>query len=551
MNLLINMKSNSNSKPSSSTRRIVLTTTLLLIALLLIVITTTTVLVVASSSSETDNSKNSISTTSASIDDEYCCCSSDELATNSAPLLRVLDELVTKPYFRYFRVNVKKKCPYWVVHLLCTQKGNPCKFCRCDAEDIPVSLRTESDMGNALDEKWGEAEEDEVVQQQQQIEGEMNSQNQVEESTSTSSSSLDLETDHSSTIGKFDKDHTLPGCSSSNGNGNNNKKKPTTATTQKKCREEPPDPKAEYVDLVRNPEGNTFYLGEKASRVWRAIYEENCFNLIGKNSTNVDEPHQCREQLAFYRLISGLHTSISTHIAAYYHFPILPGDPRYKPTTSAEDEELHQLAKMTPEEKHMTRAYAKPNCQVFDERLTKKPHHVDNMHFLYRFVIRALTRSRSAFVDPETNKMREALRIGDDLEDAATEQLVEKLFHQHILCSPTFNESKLLQEPNAVAMLPEMKKMIRNMTTILDCISCEKCRLWGKVQLVGLATAFKIVMNPADEVPPLERKELMSLVNLARQLTDSVHNVNVLCKRAPQCPYNKKQPLQNGNDGDL
>ena len=82
--------------------------------------------------------------------------------------------------------------------------------------------------------------------------------------------------------------------------------------------------------------------------------------------------------------------------------------------------------------------------------------------------------------------------------------------------------------------------MIRNMTTILDCISCEKCRLWGKVQFGGLAAAFKIVMNPADSLPHLERKELMSLVNLARQLTDSVHNVNVLCKRAPQCKRDEK-----------
>jgi hypothetical protein len=31
-------------------------------------------------------------------------------------------------------------------------------------------------------------------------------------------------------------------------------------------------------------------------------------------------------------------------------------------------------------------------------------------------------------------------------------------------------------------------------------------------------------------VPELERKEMMSLVNLARQLTDSVHNSNTLCK---------------------
>ena len=34
-----------------------------------------------------------------------------------------------------------------------------------------------------------------------------------------------------------------------------------------------------YVDLRANPEGYTGYDGELARRVWRAIYEENCFDL--------------------------------------------------------------------------------------------------------------------------------------------------------------------------------------------------------------------------------------------------------------------------------
>lgn len=498
--------------------------------------------------------------------EDYCCCSSDELETNAGPLLEVLDDLVTKPFFRYFRVNVKKKCPYWVVHLLCTQKGNPCKFCRCDAKDIPVSLRTDADMGSALSDEWGQDEQDEDEREaglQQQPEPQ-----QQEPATATDSQvsgegdpSIDRKKigDYAEAIGNFDHEElkTSP-CPPL--------EEPPAASTAKtppagkKCaKPEPHDPLAEYVDLVLNPEGNTFYLGEKASRVWRAIYEENCFQLAhaanltaaasaaaaaAATTTSGAAAPQCREQLVFYRLISGLHTSISTHIGAYYHFPILPGDARYKPTNSYEDEILQRVAKFTPEERHMKRAYAKPNCDIFEQRLRSKPHHVANLHFVYRFVIRALTRSRSAFVSEQEVlesehgtiwKMRDALRIGDEAADAATERLLSKLFQSHLLCSPTFNESKLLQEPNAVALLPEMKRRIRNMTTITDCISCEKCRLWGKLQLLGLATAFKIVMSPAESVPHLERKELMSLVNFARQLTDSVHNNRVMCRREPQC----------------
>lgn len=35
----------------------------------------------------------------------------------------------------------------------------------------------------------------------------------------------------------------------------------------------------EYVDLSLNPERFTGYSGPSASRVWRSIYEENCFGL--------------------------------------------------------------------------------------------------------------------------------------------------------------------------------------------------------------------------------------------------------------------------------
>jgi ERO1-like protein beta len=104
----------------------------------------------------------------------------------------------------------------------------------------------------------------------------------------------------------------------------------------------------EYVDLVVNPERFTGYIGEAAHRVWRAIYQENCFGLselpwTSQQSRNpVIIPHTfakprleldpfCLEKRVYYRIISGvcrgiicsrlvlnntlgLHASITTHI---------------------------------------------------------------------------------------------------------------------------------------------------------------------------------------------------------------------------------------------
>lgn len=37
-----------------------------------------------------------------------------------------------------------------------------------------------------------------------------------------------------------------------------------------------------YVDLQQNPERFTGYAGQSAARVWKSIYEENCFNIVHK-----------------------------------------------------------------------------------------------------------------------------------------------------------------------------------------------------------------------------------------------------------------------------
>lgn len=82
---------------------------------------------------------------------------------------------------------------------------------------------------------------------------------------------------------------------------------------------------AEYVDLLLNPEKFTGYRGKSAHRIWHSIYLENCFDQAQTNAllTHINKVPKhlnnlCVEQRAFYRLLSGLHTSINTHLCAYY-----------------------------------------------------------------------------------------------------------------------------------------------------------------------------------------------------------------------------------------
>ena len=36
----------------------------------------------------------------------------------------------------------------------------------------------------------------------------------------------------------------------------------------------------------------------------------------------------------------------------------------------------------------------------------------------------------------------------------------------------------------------------------MDCVTCEKCRVWGKLQILGIGTAIKILLHPAPAPAP-------------------------------------------------
>jgi hypothetical protein len=45
----------------------------------------------------------------------------------------------------------------------------------------------------------------------------------------------------------------------------------------------------------------------------------------------------------------------------------------------------------------------------------------------------------------------------------------------------------------------EFKQHFRNVSRIMDCVGCDKCRLWGKVQTTGLGTAMKVLFELDDK----------------------------------------------------
>jgi hypothetical protein len=60
----------------------------------------------------------------------------------------------------------------------------------------------------------------------------------------------------------------------------------------------------------------------------------------------------------------------------------------------------------------------------------------------------------------------------------------------------------------------------------MDCVGCDKCRLWGKVQTTGYGAALKILFEFDEtkngENPHLGRTELVALVNTLARVSHSI-----------------------------
>ena len=331
-----------------------------------------------------------------------------------------------------------------------------------------------------------------------------------------------------------------------------------------------------YVDLTANPEGHTGYDGEPARRIWRAIYEENCFDLDEAPSPKeqlvlawrrddvrdaaAPSAGQCLERRVFYKLVSGLQASISTHIATsdFGFWDVVRSAPAdFRRRSSAFFGAFFE--KCLPGEDTCA-ADAAPqrspfvNDALFVDRVGGHRDRLDNLYFAYLFVLRAVTRAGAELVDYD-------YATGDAADDARTAALVRRLVASEAApldargdCAAAdaaraaFDETLLFAAPEDARMSPleralarehvdelrgQFLSRFRNVSQIMDCVTCERCRLWGKLQILGLGTALKILLADGDAfgLGVLQRNEVVALVNTLAQLAKSVDSIRAWQKR--------------------
>lgn len=109
-------------------------------------------------------------------------------------------------------------------------------------------------------------------------------------------------------------------------------------------------------------------------------------------------------------------------------------------------------------------------------------------------------------------------------------------------CPLPFDVGRLWLGDSGPELKKQLQKHFQEITTIMDCVGCEKCKLWGKLQLLGVATAMKILFSsdtcvggsPQEAPLQLERNEVIALINLLHRLSTSIETYRSMSEQLKQ-----------------
>uniref|UniRef100_A0A7M4F2E0 ERO1-like protein alpha n=1 Tax=Crocodylus porosus TaxID=8502 RepID=A0A7M4F2E0_CROPO len=380
-----------------------------------------------------------------SLDD--CTCDVETIDTfNNYKLFPQLNKLLESEYFKYYKVNLKKPCPFWTDNSHCGIRDcavEPCKS---------VSTKSHSLTSHNL---AGECEEAQRL-------------GAVNRSLSEEAQKAMLQwTQHDDSSDSFCEADGIRTYLYVNG----------------------------FVTVPLSDVVTILNLGFFCSFPGHAFYKW----LKGV----------CVEKRAFYKLISGLHSSINIHLSARYLLQ----------DTWAEKKWGHNVTEFQ---------------QRFDEILTRGegPRRLKNLYFIYLIELRALSKVLPYFDRPGFQ-----LFTGNQVKDAETKALLLQILHLTKSFPLHFDENSLFagNAREAAKLKEEFRFHFRNISRIMDCVGCFKCRLWGKLQTQGLGTALKILFSEKliekmSESSPsqafqLTRQEIVALMNAFGRISTSVREL--------------------------
>ncbi|EDV40534.1 uncharacterized protein Dana_GF10559 [Drosophila ananassae] len=440
---------------------------------------------------ETETNKNCFCELEGSIND--CSCDVDTVDHfNNMKIYPRLQSLLVKNFFRFYKVNLKLECPFWPDDSRCAIRF--CQVENCEEQAIPQGIK----------ENGEHKEKSAAFKYTREAQTDGGSCSEVEDFDSAlgflDTSISDQAHREFELWAKHDE------------------------AEEDFCIVDDHEEGSQYVDLLLNPERYTGYRGESAHRIWKSIYLENCFG--GNNETankfssyvpHMDLRDVCLEQRAFYRIISGLHSSINIHLCSKYLL--------------SESKDF-----LDPQ------GIWGPNAKEFKRRFSPEttggegPHWLRNLYFIYLVELRALAKAAPYL-------RREDYYTGIAEEDDEVKLAINDLLSVVESFQSHFDENALFSSGIAsIKFKHDYKEKFRNISRIMSCVGCDKCKLWGKLQTQGLGTALKILYSEklnlatesglwdkphieADPIFRLSRTEIVALFNAFGRLSNSIYEM--------------------------
>jgi len=129
-------------------------------------------------------------------------------------------------------------------------------------------------------------------------------------------------------------------------------------------------------------------------------------------------------------------------------------------------------------------------------------------------------------------------------EDQRVQSLMKSFISSSLDCSSTFDETSLFQGERASLKKDFMAKF-RNISEIMDCVSCQTCKVHAKLQILGIATATKILITDDPKiVQGLQHNEISALVNTLFKFSESIQIMHTMKEREDK--YLKEKAEQSG-----
>lgn len=226
---------------------------------------------------------------------------------------------------------------------------------------------------------------------------------------------------------------------------------------------------------------------------------------MGHSSPQLNpENRLCTEEEIFFRIVSGLQTCIMVLSAEYNH-------PRTDPLV-----QMEMLEQLKAERRWLDaesfRAMHAPNLNLMKDRVAPVKEWIENLFVDFGVLLQTFCKLHPILthVDCDT---------GDPQEDRAAQTALRKLLEISFeTCEHTSMHKSvgpLFDRKQELAM-----RQFANISRIMDCLECEKCRLHGKVKIVALQLALR--SSGPTSIKALERNELIALINALDYFADGI-----------------------------